>query len=258
MRGGAPRDSARRVLGRGSTLSGSVTAPMPLDLPAATPRDGLRPTRAGALAAALAESIAAGRLPPGTPLEEERLAAAHGVSRTPVREALRLLAATGLVEQRPRRGAVVSRPDPRRLAEMFQAMAELEASCATLCARAMGKAARARLAARHAAMGRLAEEGDLRAYQEENVAFHEALYAGAGNGYLAELAQATRVRLAPFRAAQLGGQDRLAASHAEHGAIVAAILAGDGAAAAAAVRAHLAATEGAWGMMAGQPPALMG
>jgi DNA-binding GntR family transcriptional regulator len=95
-------------------------------------------------------------------------------------------------------------------------------------------------------------------YRDANVAFHEALYAGAGNGYLAELADATRRRLAPFRAAQLGGADRLAASHAEHGAIIEAIQAGDGAAAAAAVRAHLAATEGAWGMMAGQPPVRLG
>ena len=230
---------------------------MPLDHDAAPPADR-RPTRAGTLASALADAITAGDLPPGTPLEEERLASAHGVSRTPVREALRLLAAAGLVEQRPRRGSVVSRPDPRRLAEMFQAMAELEAVCATLCARAMDRAAKARLAARHAAMGRMAAAGDLAAYRDANVAFHEALYAGADNAYLAELAQATRLRLAPFRAAQLGGEDRLAASHAEHGAIVAALLAGDGAAAAAAVRAHLAATEGAWGMMAGRPPALMG
>ena len=230
---------------------------MPLDHDAAPTADH-RPTRAGTLATALADAITDGRLPPGTPLEEERLAAAHGVSRTPVREALRLLAATGLVEQRPRRGTVVSRPDPQRLAEMFQAMAELEAVCATLCARAMGREEKARLRARHAAMGRMAAAGDLGAYRDANVAFHEALYAGAGNAYLAELAQATRLRLAPFRAAQLGGQDRLAASHAEHGAIVAALLAGDGGAAAAAVRAHLAATEGAWGMMAGRPPALMG
>lgn len=214
-----------------------------------------RPTRAGALAAVLAEAIAGGQLPPGTPLEEERLAAAHGVSRTPVREALRQLAATGLVEQRPRRGAVVSRPDPRRLAEMFDVMAELEAICARLCAAGLDAAGKAALAARHAAMAPMAEANLVEQYQDANVGFHEALYAGAGNGYLAELAQATRFRLAPFRAAQLGGRDRLAASHAEHGVIVAAILAGDGATAAAAVRAHLAATEGAWGLMAGLPPA---
>lgn len=211
------------------------------------------PTRAEALASALAEAITSGRMPPGTSLEEEKLAAAHDVSRTPVREALRLLAATGLVEQRPRRGSVVARPAPERLSEMFQAMAELEAVCAGLCARAMAAKARKALAARHAAMGRLAEAGRVDAYRAANVAFHEALYSGGGNAYLAELAGATRRRLAPFRAAQLGDGARLLASHAEHGGIVDAILAGDEVAAAAATRAHLAATEGAWGVMAGRP-----
>lgn len=216
------------------------------------------PTRAETLATELAEAITEGRLPPGTTLEEERLAAAHGVSRTPVREALRLLAATGLVEQRPRRGAVVARPEPGRLAEMFQAMAELEAICASLCATSMSRADKARLANRHETMGRIVQDCWLDAYRDANVAFHEAIYAGCGNGYLAELADATRRRLAPFRAAQLGGTDRLAASHAEHGMIVAAILAGDAAAAAAAVRAHLAATEWSWGVLAGRPPARPG
>lgn len=216
------------------------------------------PTRAETLATLIAEAITDGSMPPGMTLEEERLAATHGVSRTPVREALRLLAATGLVEQRPRRGAVVARPEPGRLAEMFQAMAELEAICASLCAVTMSRADKARLASRHASMGRMVADGWLDAYRDANVAFHEALYAGSGNGYLAELADATRRRLAPFRAAQLGGQDRLAASHEEHGAIVAAILAGDAAAARDAVRAHLAATEGTWGVLAGQPPIRMG
>jgi DNA-binding GntR family transcriptional regulator len=211
------------------------------------------PTRAEALAAALAEAITSGRLPPGMSLEEEKLAAAHAVSRTPVREALRLLGATGLVEQRPRRGAVVAWPDPQRLSEMFQAMAELEAVCAALCARAMGTKGRKALAARHAAMGRLAAAGRIDAYRAANVAFHEALYDGGGNAYLAEFAGTTRRRLAPFRAAQLVAGDRLSASHAEHGAIVEAILAGDPARAAAATRAHLAATEGAWAAIAGTP-----
>jgi DNA-binding GntR family transcriptional regulator len=226
--------------------------------PLCRPAAGRAPTRAEALAETLAGQITAGQIAPGAALEEERLAAAHGVSRTPVREALRLLAATGLVDHRPHRIAVVARPEPGRLADMFQAMAELEAICATLCASAMSRADKARLAARHVAMGAMVAAGALDRYRDANVAFHEALYAGAGNGYLAELADATRRRLAPFRAAQLGGADRLAASHAEHGAIIEAIQAGDGAAAAAAVRAHLAATEGAWGMMAGQPPVRLG
>ena len=227
---------------------------MPLDLSALPAPPEARPTRAEAIAAALAEAITRGEMPPGTSLEEERLALAHGASRTPVREALRLLVATGLVEQRPRRGAVVARPEPRRVAEMFAAMAELEAICARLCAEALSAKEKAKLKARHEAMGRLVAAHDLAGYRAANVAFHEALYQGAGNAYLAELAEATRRRLAPFRAAQLGGKDRLAASHAEHGAIIAGICAGDGAAAAAAMRAHLAATEGSLGVMAGSVP----
>ena len=218
------------------------------------PRRRPGPTRAETLATQLAEAITEGRVPPGTTLEEERLAAAHGVSRTPVREALRLLAATGLVEQRPRRGSVLARPEPGRHAEIFQAKAELEAICASLCAVAMTRADKARLASRHATMGKIVQDGWVDAYRDANVSFHEAIYAGCGNGYLAEVADATRRRLAPFRAAQLGGRDRLAASHKEHGTIVAAIEGGDPAAAAAAVRAHLAATEWSWGVLAGQPP----
>ena len=84
---------------------------MPLDLSALPAAPETRPTLAEAIAAALAEAITRGEMPPGTTLEEERLALAHGASRTPVREALRLLVATGLVEQRPRRGAVVALGD---------------------------------------------------------------------------------------------------------------------------------------------------
>jgi DNA-binding GntR family transcriptional regulator len=135
---------------------------------------------------------------------------------------------------------------------MFAVMAELEAICARLCAEALPSKEKTKLKARHEAMARLVSAHDLGGYRAANVAFHEALYQGAGNAYLAELAEVTRRRLAPFRAAQLGGKDRLAASHAEHGVIIEAICVGDGAAAAAAVRAHLAATEGSLGVMAGR------
>jgi DNA-binding GntR family transcriptional regulator len=207
------------------------------------------PTRAETLATLLADEIVAGRLSPGTPLEEIPLAARHGVSRTPVREALRRLEASGLVQTRPRRGAVVARPEPARLREMFAVMAELEALAAAGCARAMRPAARRELEALHRRMAAMVREGELAAYRAANVGFHQALYAGAANGYLAELAAATRRRLAPFRAAQLESGDRLRRSHEEHGAILAAILRGEAEAAAAAMREHLALTEAAWGRM---------
>jgi DNA-binding GntR family transcriptional regulator len=217
--------------------------------PAPRRRPPAPPTRAEALAQHIADEIVAGRLTPGTPLEEIPLAAAHGVSRTPVREALRRLESSGLVETRPRRGAVVARPEPRRLREIFAVMAELEALCAAGAARAMKPAPRREMEALHRRMAAMVRAGDVGAYRAANVAFHQALYAGAQNGYLAELAQDTRRRLAPFRAAQLEAPDRLPRSHEEHGAILTAILRGDGEAAARAMREHLALTEAAWGRM---------
>lgn len=207
------------------------------------------PTRAEALAQHIADEIVAGRLKPGAALEEIPLAAAHGVSRTPVREALRRLESSGLVETRPRRGAVVARPEPRRLREIFAVMAELEALCAATAARTMPPAARRELEALHGRMGAMVRAGELGAYRDANVAFHQALYSGAQNGYLAELAQDARRRVAPFRAAQLETGDRLRHSHEEHGAIVTAILRGNAEDAARVMREHLALTEAAWGRM---------
>jgi DNA-binding GntR family transcriptional regulator len=219
---------------------------------AALPRRGRlpRPTHAEALATRLAEAIVGGERPPGTALEELALAAEFGVSRTPVREALRQLAAMGLVEHRPRRGAVVARPDAARLHGMFLVMAELEAMAATLCAAAMPPRQRRALDLLHADMAEMVRASRLADYRAANVEFHARLYAGSGNAYLAEIAGATRQRLAPFRGAQLEAPERLQRSHAEHQEILTAIARGDGAAAAAAARRHLRLTEQAWEQLA--------
>ncbi len=94
-------------------------------------------TRAEEIRQLLADEIVRGRLPPGLPLEEIELARKFGVSRTPVREAIRQLEATGLAEARPRRGAVVAGVTRERLEEMFLVMLELEALCARGAARSM-------------------------------------------------------------------------------------------------------------------------
>ncbi|MBR0654705.1 GntR family transcriptional regulator [Plastoroseomonas arctica] len=209
-----------------------------------------RPTLAETLAATLAEQIVAGERLPGTALEEVQLAAEFSVSRTPVREALRQLGATGLVEHRPRRGAVVARPDVERLHGMFRVMAELEALAATLCAGSMSARDRRALDQLHAGMAEMVRHSHLAEYRAANVEFHRRLYAGAGNDYLAELAGATRQRLAPFRASQLEAPERLQKSHAEHGEILTAIARADGVTAASAARRHLGLTEAAWISMA--------
>src|SRR6516165_9930195 len=94
-------------------------------------------TRAEELRLQLADDIVRGALPPGSPLDESEIARRFNVSRTPVREALRQLAASGLVFSRAHRGAVVARPSIERLTGMFEAMAELEAICAGLAAERM-------------------------------------------------------------------------------------------------------------------------
>ena len=80
----------------------------------------------------LTDEIAAGGLAAGSALDEQQLADRFGASRTPVREALRQLAVSGLVEIRPRRGVVVTRLTPERIMEMFETTAEVEAMCVRL------------------------------------------------------------------------------------------------------------------------------
>jgi DNA-binding GntR family transcriptional regulator len=187
----------------------------------------------------LAARIVAGELLPGTPLDETTLASEYEVSRTPVREALRLLAASGLVDQRAHAKALVAKPDETELRGMFDVMAELEALCAGRAALAMDTRERDALDALHSSMAPIVRDGDALAYAEANDAFHSAIYAGAHNAYLGEITRATRARLQPFRRAQFGARDRLTMSHAEHALIVDAILQGDRAAAEATMRSHI-------------------
>jgi DNA-binding GntR family transcriptional regulator len=156
-----------------------------------------------------------------------------------VREAIRQLGASGLIEVRAHRGAVVARPSEERLIGMFEAMAELEALCASLAAERMTAAERAALEAAHEELRALVHGGDPQRYHEVNEAFHAVIYAGAHNSYLADLTYATRKRVQPFRRAQFRNLGRLAKSHLEHERVVVAILRGDRAGAGVAMRLHI-------------------
>lgn len=211
-------------------------------------------TRAERLAGEIAEAILAGDLAPGVRLDEHMLAERYRVSRTPVREALRQLGGTGLIETRPRRGATVARATAEQLQTLFVAMGELEATCARLCALSMSPIERRRLGAMHERMGRLVETADEGGYAAANAAFHEALYAGARNPILAEMAQGLRRRLAPYRRAQFRAPGRLPLSHTEHDAVVRAITTGDAATAHAAMLHHVSLVEDAFERLAGEAP----
>jgi DNA-binding GntR family transcriptional regulator len=196
-------------------------------------------TLAEALRHELADEIMSGALQPGTRLDETDLAQRFRVSRTPVREAIRLLDASGLVEARAHRAAIVARPSRLRLEGMFEVMAELEALCAGLSAKRMTADERQYLDALHRDLRGLVHGGDPQRYHEVNELFHGVIYAGAHNDYLAEQTQATRLRLSPFRRAQFRNLGRLAKSHQEHDRVVVAILRGDCGAAANAMREHV-------------------
>ncbi len=185
------------------------------------------------------EQIATGELPPGSTLDEAALVEAHGVSRTPVREALIQLAAEGLIEMRPRHGAVVTSIGPGRLIEMFEVMAELESMCGRLAARRMSVGEHKMLAKAHEDCEKARAAQDPDAYFYANEQFHAAIYVGSHNQFLSEQAQQLHRRLRPYRRLQLRVRDRMGSSYTEHAAIVQAITSGDSQAASAALHGHI-------------------
>lgn len=193
----------------------------------------------GNLRDALEEEVATGKLLPGAHLDEVELAKRFRVSRTPIREVLRLLAGEGLVEIRPRRGAVVARVTPARLVEMFEVMAELEAMCARLAARRMTESELRALDDAHeecrvAAVGR-----DSDGYFYANERFHQSIYRAAHNGFLNEQSLALQRKLRPYRRLQLRVHDRVHRSFAEHQGILDALHRRDPEVAVTAIRSHI-------------------
>jgi DNA-binding GntR family transcriptional regulator len=193
----------------------------------------------GSLKDEIENEIIAGRFPPGERLDEVSLAERYGVSRTPIREALHALAASGLLEVRPHRGTIVAEVSPDRLFEMFEVMGEMEAMCARHAARRMIEAEHRELDAAHAACGVAAQKGDSDQYYYENERFHFCIYEGSHNGFLTEQSKILHRRLQPYRRLQLRVRNRMATSFREHGEIAAAIKAGNGEEAANLLRHHV-------------------
>lgn len=188
---------------------------------------------------ALTDAISSGELAPGTTLDEQQLADRYGASRTPVREALRQLATSGMVEVRPRRGVIVRHVTAEEVMDMFEAMAEIEAVCVRLATYRITPLERSRLLRIHEASEAAVEAGDVDAYDALNREFHEAIYRAAHNDFLADQAIAVRTRLNAFRRMQLRQDQRLVSSRAEHDAVMRAIAEGDGDTAARRMRAHM-------------------
>lgn len=200
-------------------------------------RPSIRTARA--LREALEDDIATGRILPGTRLDEVSLARRFGVSRTPIREALIELSASGLVDIRPRRGAFVREIGIPALIEMFEVMAELEAMCGRLASRRMTASDHEELRRVHQDCEAAAQAGAVDEYFMANETFHNTIYRMSGNAFLAEQARALQNRLKPYRRLQLRVGNRVRNSFSEHQAIVDAVIAGDAKATEAALRAHV-------------------
>lgn len=184
--------------------------------------------------------ILEGSFSEGERLDEVQLATRFSVSRTPVREALQRLAASGLVEQMPRRGVFVRQPGPVELIEMFEVMAELEAVCARLAASRISDAALDDLRDANLRCNEAVTAQDADSYYLENERFHRILYRQSGNAFLEQECLRLHRRLKPFRRLQLRLRGRLRQSMTEHEEVLAALRDGDGDRAATVIRQHVA------------------
>lgn len=139
---------------------------------------------------ALRQRIVNGDYPPGERLTEDRLAADFGVSRNPVREALRVVQTEGFVVMVPRRGAFVALPDASTIADMFAVRERLETLAARLAAERAAEADVADLRALLAAAREATEQVDFSRVAELNSELHLRVIAIAGNGWLSSIATA--------------------------------------------------------------------
>jgi DNA-binding GntR family transcriptional regulator len=187
----------------------------------------------------LEDDIVNGRMLPGEQVQLESLVQRFGVSRTPVREALQQLEASGLVEVLPKRGTYVARIGVSELVQMFEVMAELEALCARLAARRVQPAALAEILAALRDCEQQAIAEDANAYYYANEHFHQLIYLACGNPFLVQQTTALKNRLKPYRRLQLRLRNRIAQSLDEHRLIVSALQAGEGDLAAHAARDHV-------------------
>lgn len=195
---------------------------------------------AARIEAALLDDVSVGAIAPGERLDETRLAARFGTSRTPVREALGRLVAAGVATGEGGRGLRVATLTHEELAQMFEAMQEIESVCARLAAQRLTLLGRARLQAAQAACAVAAEAGDIPAYLRANDAFHFEIYAATQNPYVRDLAADFRRRTGPFRAKKFAAPEDIRASARSHEDLLASILGGDAGHAYEGMRAHLA------------------
>ena len=188
---------------------------------------------------ALEAAIRDGSLLPGDAVDEAEWASRYGVSRTPVREALRQLQAQGWVSSLPRGGMVVAKMDLRQLLALWELLAELEGVAARLACQRMTPEELAQLQACHRGSEAVMQAEDLAGWQDDNLRFHEIIYGATRNPYLRQEVLRIRARTGFYRRHAFGALGRVRASFDQHAEIVRAFEQADPQAAVNAMIGHM-------------------
>jgi DNA-binding GntR family transcriptional regulator len=188
----------------------------------------------------LLSDIRDGRLVAGDRLREIDLAERFGISRTPIREAIRLLEADGLIFHQPRHGATIRRLDYAEVMELYEMRSVLEGTAARLAARSASDIEIEELIALN---DDLAAAGNSETASMLNRQFHQALLHSTKNRFLAKSMDSLQKSLMILGPTTLTHPDRAARAIEEHKDILVAIRARDGDAAERAMRAHIEAAQ---------------
>ena len=191
------------------------------------------------VASTLREQISSGVLAPGSFLDEVALCERLEISRTPLREALKVLTSEGLLRHEPRRGCFVSEVTEQDLDDIFPVIALLEGRCAYEAARNATDADLTELGTLHEQLHGHAQAGRITDYYATNYIIHEAIIQLANNRWLAQAIADLRKILKLARLQQLHAPGRLAQSLSEHMKVFAALKDRDSEGAEAAMRTHL-------------------
>ena len=191
-------------------------------------------------AARLRQMLVEGHIAPGAKLNERELADALRVSRTPLREAIKMLAIEGLVDLLPNRGAVAVRLTEADVMHSFELLGALEGLAGELAAERIGDAALAELRAKHYEMLACFERRDLSGYYRLNALIHQGINAAAANPVLARSYASVNARVQSMRFRTNQNEAKWKRAVKEHNQMLAALEARDGAALRAVLQLHLA------------------
>ncbi len=173
------------------------------------------------------QDIAEGILKPGDQLEESTLATRFGVSRTPIREAVRSLVDCGLLETRPRKGAFVRCMNAKELLDLFEVAAELEAMACRVATNTLTDITKSHIEETLEECNQAALEGNVQRYSKANLVFHRAIHLASGNTWLLEQLKQIELHINAYRSMPYDVRGRLEQSSQEHRDIFEAIVTGE-------------------------------